>query len=98
MSKAAKGFGASNKRNPNEIPDGLIQYQLNDLLFHLERDLADGRLLSCEHGLLAPDEKNGDLRAAMEAMVRVRFELEGHQQIRRLTDRYAAKQRKEAGL
>ena len=93
-----KGFANSSAPDPAEIPAGLIRYELNDLLFHLERDLADGRLLACDEGLLAPDERNPDLRAAIEATARIRYQLPGHQQILRLCLRYAAKQRAEVGL
>lgn len=93
----SKGFGSSSP-DPAEIPDGLIRYDLNDLLFHLERDLAEERLLACEEGFLAVDGRNADLRAALEAIARIRHRLPGHRQILRLAARYAAKQREEAGL
>ena len=84
-------MGRNSKRKTAQEfnPHDLIRYHLDDLLFHLERDLSDGRIYACAAGLVVPDGANGDVRAAIEAMLRVNHQLPGHDRIRQLCSRYA---------
>jgi hypothetical protein len=83
------GRNAKRKADREFNPNELIRYHLDDLLFHLERDLSDGRLYACAAGLVVPDSANGDARAAIEAMLRINYQLPGHERILRLLSRYA---------
>ena len=63
---------------------------ITDLLFRLERDLSDQRILASSKGLLLPDGRNADLTAAIQATQIINQKAPGHKRIKRLVLRYAA--------
>ena len=66
---------------------------IDDLLFRLERELAEGRIVASSSGFLIPeDQPNADISAAIQAMLIINHKSEGHKRIKRLVLRYAALQ------
>lgn len=61
---------------------------VQDLLFRLERDLSEGRILASSKGFLMPDGGNADLSAAMQATQIINNKSAGHKRIKRLVLRY----------
>jgi len=66
---------------------------IDDLLFRLERELAEGRILASSCGFLIPDDQpNADISAAIQSTLIINRKSEGHKRIKRLVLRYAAVQ------
>ena len=63
---------------------------ITDLLFRLERDLSERRILASSEALLMPDGGNADLTAAIQATQIINQKTPGHKRIKRLVLRYAA--------
>ena len=70
---------------------------IDDLLFRLERDLSEGRILASSAGFCIPeDQPNADLTAALQATQIINHKSQGQKRIRRLVLRYAAIQGSQA--
>lgn len=81
------------RRQERRDSDEFLSIPLPELLFRVERGLAEERVYVSETALLVPDGSGADIHAIAEARTRAKELLEGHEQIARLFLRYAHLQR-----